>query len=163
MTLVTTVSGSSSDSYVTHDEYLDYVRRNIDPEFSGDSVQDLVHLRRAAQANDRRYSSHFLGWRTIENQALEWPRYTTTLIKGRLVPSDEVPSGVKQAQMEMAYLLSSGGVDAFPLIEGAVVEEQVGPIKTKFQGGYSRPRLTVIEETLRPYLSHGFRQVLVLR
>lgn len=160
MALDTTIGGASSDSYGTLAEYEAYVVANIDANFNGhghDSTHEL-HLRRAAQYLDRKYS--FVGMQQYQTQARSWPRLTNQLVDGWPIDPDTVPDNIKYAQFELAYLFEENSLDPF-------ATDITGPVKSttlkagsvsksvEYLGPRSTPRIVAVEGLLRGYTGGG--------
>lgn len=163
MALITTIGGATSDSYVTLAEYQARAAAYAWALTGTDATQE-AQLRKAAAANDM--SRAYIGYRVISTQAREWPRVATELVNGYYVPSDTIPQAVKDAQMEMAYLIQ-GGADPFATDTGTVksVANEVGPIKERieYRDGHSADRYPAIDWLLKPYLAYGRGQVQLVR
>lgn len=155
MALTTTIGGATSDSYVSASDYAAYVVANIDADFSEVASINELNLRRAAQYIDRRYEGAFVGMRQYQFQSLQWPRLTNHLVQGWPIDPDTVPQAIKNAQMELAHQIQTGEVDPFESVSATIKSEKLGPLETEYQGGLSTPRLTAINDALRPYLVGG--------
>lgn len=167
MALDTTIGGSSSDSYVTLAEYEAYVVANLDLNFNGhghDTTHEM-HLRRAAQWIDRNYS--FTGYQQYEFQSRAWPRRTQLYVDGWPVDTDTIPQDIKDAQMELAYLMEVESLDPAATVSAVVAStrNKAGPVETETQylGGKATPRIVAIEGLLRPYLAVGQGQYALAR
>ena len=152
MAVTITIGGAASDSYATEAEYASYVVANIDATFTADETADAIVLRRAAQYIDRKNEASFIGIRQYQTQALEWPRLTGDLVRGYPVNPDIIPQSIKDAQMELARQIQTGEVAPFESVSGVIKSEKLGPMETEYAGGLSTPRLTAINDALRPYL-----------
>ena len=90
-TLVVTVGGTSSNSYVTLQQFADYrdlYRINADA-FDGATADDKVRaLLMAARRLDR---ENWRGAKADSSQALAWPRYDVPKRDGSLVGGDTIP------------------------------------------------------------------------
>lgn len=81
----------------------------------------------------------FKGQRTVGTQALPFPR-KYMVYSGETIAKDSVPTCVKNAVVQLTA--DSLDVELLPVSEGnAIVEEQVGPIKTKYGSGSSNSPL----------------------
>jgi hypothetical protein len=116
--LTATIGGASSDSYVTEVEYLDYANKMGWTVTTGQET----NLRAARQYLDRAYI--WRGDRVTSTQALAWPRIITGYVDGFSVSSATIPQPIKDAQMEMAYLLQSGATPFATLENGAVTRKK---------------------------------------
>lgn len=150
MTLTTTIGGATSDSYATLAEYDAYAAKMG---WSG-SIGDEANLRRATMYLDRQYN--WVGHKVAQTQALVWPRYTTILVDGWSVSSETIPQAIKDAQCELAYLISQGATPFATVAGGAVLTERVkaGPVEseTTYAGARETPRYVAIEGLVRPYV-----------
>lgn len=162
MALDTTIGGADADSYGTLAEYTAYAAAQ------GWTLADTadaneVHLRRAAVYLDRKHK--FIGMKQYQFQALSWPRLVRDLVDDWPIDPDKIPTDIKHAQFEAAYLLQ-GGLDPFATIETSKTMERkkVGPIETEVQTvPTGTPRLVAVEGLLRPYLKAGAGQVVLVR
>lgn len=163
MTLDATIAGQSADSYVTLTEYQARAAA-FGWVLSGVDATDEVNLRRAALAID---TSH--DWRGVkgsEIQARDWPRDDVGYVDGWWVDSDIIPQAVKDAQMEMAFLIQNGA-DPLATVEAPIKRkrEKVGPIEeeTEYAGSLALPRFTAVNRLLRSYVRAGAGQVRLAR
>lgn len=148
MALDTTISGATADSYATLAEYQAYGAA-LGWTLSGVDATDEQHLRRAAQVLDRQFS--WPGYPTVDGQALQHPRFTTIIVDGRELRSDEVHQRLKDAQCELAYLIQ-GGLDPAKTISGDVKVAGAGPARVEFFGAPGVPRMVAIEGLIAPLL-----------
>ena len=155
MALTTTIGGASSDSYATLAAYQAY-GATMGWTMGATDAADEINLRRAAVYLDRNYS--FVGIRQYQTQALAWPRLVGGLVNDWPVDPDTIPQAIKDAQMELAYLIQ-GGLDPFATITGSVGRKKVkaGPVETEteYLGGLAKPRLVAVEGLLGPFLAAG--------
>jgi hypothetical protein len=162
MALTTTIGGASSDSYATA---ADYTARAAAMGWMLNATQE-TDMRRAAVAIDALWLCRALGYRQYQAQAREFPRVIGDLVQGWPVNVDTIPQAIKDAQMEMAYLIQ-GGADPLATIDAAVASERVkaGPVEseTVYQGGKGQASYTAVATLLRPYLSAGAGQVQLRR
>ena len=162
MALDTTIGGAASDSYATSAEY---TARAAALGWTLDAGAES-DLRMACNAMDALWLSGALGYRQYQTQAREFPRIITDLVQGWPVNPDTIPQAVKDAQMELAYLIQ-GGADPFATIDGIVAAKRVkaGPVEseTTYQGGKGLPRYTGVAALLRPYLAAGAGQARLMR
>lgn len=152
MALITTPKAANADSYVTLSEYAAYVLAAHNVVLDEDADAE-ANLRRAAQVIDRKYQ--FRGYKTDQNQALQFPRVTDVIVDGRAVDSDVVPTQIKSAQCELAYLIK-GGLDPFETVSIGSIKRsrsKAGPVETEkeYSGGRETPRIVAIEGLLRPF------------
>lgn len=104
MALVTTISGTSSDSYVSLVEADAYFAAGHHLQSSTwlaltDEQQETA-LRTAARDLDR---LRYFGRKAVSTQALEWPR-----VYRNLWFPDSIPTSIKNAQMEQALARAAG-------------------------------------------------------
>lgn len=161
MALDTTIGGASSDSYVTLAEWQAYWdARGIDLTQHGHDASHEANLRRAADVLDATYQ--WVGLKQYKVQARGWPRVWTPLIDGYAIDPDTIPQAIKNAQMELAYLIHEGA-DPFATYDGAVKREKVDVIEVEYQGGKGRPMYTGIDRILRDYVKAGAGQIAMVR
>lgn len=156
MALDTTIGGSAADSYATLAEYQAYATA-MGWTLSGDDAADEINLRRAAVMNDASY--YWVGYRASETQALQWPRDYAGTVDGYSFDNDEIPQPVKNAQMEMAYLVQ-GGANPFASAAGGTVirlREKVDVIEKETQyaesSGAGATTFPGVDRMLRGYTS----------
>jgi hypothetical protein len=116
MSLDTTISGASANSYVTVDEFQSYwVTRLVpsdqaSPDSFGPDDVELALLAAALDIDDQQY----LGRKTVVTQSMRFPRSTSLNTfsfgtnalyddEGQPVATDTIPQKVKDAQCEQAY------------------------------------------------------------
>lgn len=165
MALDTTIGGAAADSYATLAEYTARAAA-MGWTLADTDAANEVNLRRAAVALDASYG--FRGTKNTTAQALEWPRsealgYSTGLMFDPYpIRPDEIPPRVKQAQMEMAYLIQ-GGADPLATYEGGVKREKIDVIEVEFAGARGRPRFDAVDRILAPYTTSGPGQSRMVR
>jgi hypothetical protein len=172
MTIVATPGAADADSYVTYVEYTAYCEaRGITV---SDEADAEIELRKGTASLDNLYRGLWKGYRTEQAQALAWPRigdggdsrfrypgretffvYGIIDADGFEIPTDEVPTQVKNATFEAALLVKAG-VTLEPRLErgGQIksIGKGVGPLRkdiTYMDGAPSVDRVTVIEGLLR--------------
>lgn len=163
MTLITTVAATDADSYATLAEY------TARAEAMGWTLADTdaaneVSLRRAAVVIDETYV--FVGLKQYQFQARSWPRLVNQLVDGWPIDPDTIPSAIKEAQMEMAFLIQ-GGADPLATVTAPVKRERkkadVLEIETEYAGGKALPRFTAVDRILRDYVRAGAGQIHLAR
>lgn len=163
MALDTTIGGAASDSYATLAEYTARATA-MGWTLAGTEAANEVNLRKASLSVDVTYL--FVGTRQYQTQAREWPRIVGGLINGWPVDIDTIPQAVKDAQMELAYLIQGGAVP-LDTIDGVVAVKRVraGPVdvETSYLGGKGIARYTGVDRLLRPYLAMGQGQIQAVR
>lgn len=134
-------------------------------------------LRRAAQYLDSHYFKRWKGIRTTTTQALEWPRslalylerprvgieYATNLY----IEEDEIPTKLKEAQVEAAILLSESK-KLQPVLAGGesnIKKKKVGPIEVEYDTRASanlsgRSVFVIVDELLHGLVLPGGRLLL---
>lgn len=163
MALDTTIGGASADSYATLAEY---TARATAMGWTLTTSTAEANLRRAALALDALWLQKAFGIRQYQTQAREFPRTWVPYIQGWQVLPDTIPQRVKDAQMEMAYLIQ-GGADPLATVDGVIASKRVkaGPVEseTTYLGGKGRASYTAVYELLRPYLTVGAGQAQMVR
>jgi len=153
----------NADSYVTVAEYAAYAaaRGWTIRDTTGEDEQDL---RRAYDVLNRKFE--FRGRPANEDvQTGEFPRYIFKDQFNYLTPPDEVPQRVKDAQIEIAYIIR-GGIDPMAVVETSKTSEKikVGPIETDVETiPTGPPRLTVVEGLLSRYMAASGNQMSLSR
>lgn len=139
MTIVSTVGGSSSNSYVSLAEFEAYVlERGIDVGSVSDSVKE-GWLIRSTEFIDAYWSGKWKGSVTAETQSLSWPRKDVVDADGREIADDMIPLLVKKATYEMAvYAKTYPNLNSY-VMTGIIEEEsaKAGPVEasTKYVNG----------------------------
>lgn len=170
MALVTTPGAVDADSYATlaaADAY--FLARGIATWTGTDAVKEAA-LRRATTYLDNQYRGRWKGYKTAQTQALAWPRigsggdsrfrspgdtfavYGVVDADGFEIPTNEVPTQIKNATIEAALLAIAGTTTLEPVLArgGMIKSEQVGPIAvTYMDGAPAVDRYTAIEGLLR--------------
>ena len=92
---------AGANSYVTEDEADSYFEDRGITEWTGNTKEES--LVRATAVLDARYRGRFTGYKTLgRGQALEWPGTAAVDAEGYEIPSDEIPTEIKQATFELA-------------------------------------------------------------
>lgn len=166
MALVTTVGGTSTNSFISVADYESYwSSRNVDLS-SVSTANKEAHLIQAADFINRNYE--FVGEQQYRYQAMKWPRLTgVMLIKDWPIDPDTVPQDIKDAQAEMAYLINNGAKPFATVEGGAKVREKskAGPVESEIEYTNFRetPRFVAIEGLISPYTNFGGAQFKVYR
>lgn len=163
MTITATPGSATADSYVTVAEADAYfTARNVTTWTGADTVKEPA-LRKATAYLDNQYRLRWVGVRSVEAQALAWPRrdgyrgwgYPLLDADGFDIAVDGVPQQVKNACAEAA-LLALTGVTLEPRLErgGQIksIGKSVGPLRkdiTYADGASIMDRITSIEGILR--------------
>lgn len=163
MALDTSIGGTGSDSYATLADLSAYATAMGWTLTATDTVKETA-LRRAAVALDASYG--WIGTRTYQFQERAWPRIWYGLIEGWPVKSDTIPEPVRNAQIELAYVILTGA-DPLASYDGAVASKRVktGPVEaeTVYAGGKGRTRYTAVDRIIAPYTTSGAGQVRAVR
>lgn len=165
MAIVTTVGGTTTNSYITVAEYEAFwTERNVNITHS--TAEKEAELVKAADYINRTYD--FVGERQYRYQGMEWPRLTgIMLVKDWPIDPDTVPQDIKDAQAELAYLIHSGATPFATVEGGAKVRERnkAGPVETEVEYTNFRetPRYVAIEGLISPYTVYGGAQIKVFR
>jgi len=165
MALVTTISGTTSDSYATIAEADSLLADRQWFSTTWDSFSDSVKekwLREATRSLDRLHQ--WRGDKTDEDQRLAFPRNIGEATK---FPSDEMHRNVKEAQIELAVLLqakqdsTTGDIEyrtetAVGALSGTVSvnymnRSDAGGLQ-KIQGG----NIASVNALMRPWISSPF-------
>lgn len=173
MALDTTLAGETADSYVTLAEYTARAAA-FGWTLADTDAANEINLRRAAVALDVTYQ-----WRgviTEEFQARQWPRYTDNrfgygfgafgALQEYPIRSDRIPQDIKDAQMELAYLIQ-GGADPLATVDGLVKRKRekldVIEEETEYFGGQGKPRYPAVDRLVRRYITGGPGQPAMVR
>lgn len=163
MALTTTIGGAATDSYATAAEYT--ARASAMGWTLTTTTQD-ANMRRAAVALDARWLARASGYRQYQTQLREYPRVWAGYVNGWPVNPDTIPQAIKDAQMELAYLIQ-GGADPMATLDGVVASERVkaGPVEsdTAYMGGKGLPSYTAVNALIAPYLTAGQGQSRLVR
>ena len=108
------------------------------------------------QAMDYLESRQFLGTKSDIDQALQWPRFGVK-VDAYYVDSDEIPTLLKQAEMEICIAID-GGVDPLANLGRETKREKVGDLEVEYAIG-ARPDtyLTAAEAKLRKLLVNPYK------
>lgn len=114
----------------------------------------------AIKAMDYLNSLPWKGYLIERSQPLCWPR-KDIYIECYLIPDNEIPSDVKNAQCQLCLYISSG-IDIMPVSGSSafITREKVGPIETEYSEAIainqgSSPTLPLVDSLLSEYLSGG--------
>lgn len=165
MALDTTIGGASADSYATLAEYTARATA-MGWTLADTDAANEINLRRAAVALDATYA--FRGTKNTVEQAREWPRFSDTgygavdYFDPYPIRPTFIPPRIKEAQMEMAYLIQ-GGADPLATYTGGVKRQKVDVIEVEYAGASGRPRYDAVDRLLGPYLGAGPGQSRIMR
>lgn len=113
------------------------------------------------------YGPKWKGARISDTQALDWPRYDVCIEGGgyrrsaTYAPTDKVPDAVVKAVCELAVRAGAG--ELIKDAEREVIEETIGPIKTKWASSSPAPaaQFPAVDLMLRPLLQSSIAARLV--
>jgi hypothetical protein len=165
MALDTTIGGAAADSYATLAEYEDRAAA-MGWTLADTNAANEINLRRAAIALDVSYA--FRGTKNTAGQAREWPRFSdmgygsTVYFDPYPIRSTEVPQRIKDAQMEMAYLIQ-GGADPLATYTGGIKRQRVDVIEVEYAGAQGRPRYDAVDRLLSGYVTAAPGQSVMVR
>ena len=114
------------------------------------------------KAMDYIESQAFIGYKSIETQPLQWPRYGA-VIDGYELNSDVIPQLLKDAQMATAISIDSG-VDPLVTIGRQIKAESLGPMSTQYMDNSTASEIIrTIDSKLQKLLVSSGGQVRTLR
>nr|BDD47042.1 hypothetical protein 12 [bacterium] len=122
---------------------------------SDSQIQTL--LNKCTQALDGIFFDKWQGYRSTGTQALQWPRADVLTPDGYDVNSSSIPTALKNALCELAYIKNSG-VDIQPTDkrQGQLGSEtvKVGPITRtwSFKEYRAHPNFPAVEDALKPLI-----------
>jgi hypothetical protein len=159
MALDTTIGASNADSYATLAEY--EARAVVMGWALADTnAANEINLRRAAISIDATYE--WVGMKQYQFQARDWPRLVNQLVDGWPIDPDTVPQAIKNAQMEMAYLIQ-GGADPLATYTGGIKRQKVDVIEVEYAGASGRPRYDAVDRLLSGYVTAAPGQSVMVR
>ena len=91
--------------------------------------------RRATRYMEARWRTRWKGNKTLETQALAWPRYNVTDEDGFTVDSDSVPLAVREAFAEACEIASTSGEDLEPDVTPPVKVARIDVLEVEFFPG----------------------------
>lgn len=163
MALITTIAAADADSYATLAEYTARAAA-MGWTLADTDAANEINLRRAAVVNDKIYS--FIGMKQYQFQARSWPRLVDDLVDDWPIDPDTVPGAIKDAQMEMAFLIQ-GGADPLATVQAGIKRkrEKIDVIEeeTEYSGALTLPRFTAVDRILRDYVRAGAGQIALSR
>tara|TARA_R100001443_G_scaffold115333_3_gene132860 strand:+ start:1272 stop:1772 length:501 start_codon:yes stop_codon:yes gene_type:complete len=165
MAIVTTIGGTTTNSYITVAEYEAFwTERNVT--IGGSTSSKESELVKSADYINRAYD--FIGEQQYRYQTMAWPRLTgIMLVKDWPIDPDTVPQDIKDAQAELAYLINQGATPFATVEGGAKVREKnkAGPVETdvEYTNFRETPRFVAIEGLVSPYTVYGGAQIKVIR
>jgi hypothetical protein len=126
-TIITTVAGATSNSYVTLAEAETYFAERLNVSNWDDAASDDIKNRALISAARRLDQEGWAGLKYDADQALAWPRTGTYDRDGVLYASDAIPEPVTTAQLNLALAMLGGDLLADSGLEG-FINLKVGPI-----------------------------------
>jgi hypothetical protein len=127
-------------------------------------------LRNATEFMGQRYRLRWQGFRVLQTQALDWPRYEVPMPDApggygsfpAYYDYKSVPQAVQRACAELALRASAGPLS--PDVGAQKAEVTVGPITTKYVPGTRQSTLyTAVEALLLPLLKGSASSISVVR
>ena len=91
-----------------------------------------IHLNNAHEYLDQTYT--FKGWITDDAQADAWPREGVYDKEGRYLDPDTVPDAIKNAEIELAFILAAGGSLTENISERSISKVKAGSVEVTFDG-----------------------------
>jgi len=158
---------SDADSYAavaTADTYLANFGNPSDWSGATDAVKEMA-LRIATRYIDLVYGNRFKGVKGSSSQSLVWPRLSATDESGYVLASTIIPDKLQFAVAEVGVRYIQGDDILADIDEpGAIAQESIkaGPVAltTKYVGGTNqKPRFSVVDGLLEPYLQSGNEMV----
>lgn len=136
-TIVATAASATANSYLTDAEADTYADERLRSTNWTSESDDDVKARALIQATRWLDNMDFVGERTTEAQALEWPRLEAYTKDGYEYATDAVPDVVKRATFELALrLLNDNAASTDTLAESGLErfdEAKVGPLDVKIR------------------------------
>ena len=138
---------AGAESYATAAELTTYATdRGIT--LTGDAEELLL------RANDYLETLQFIGYKLTKDQSLQWPRADVT-IDGFGYQSDELPSELKVAQMEVA-IAADQEAGPFAVISRETKREKFDVFETEYaDSAASRPIAPALARSLRKLVAGG--------
>ncbi len=103
------------------------------------------------KASDYIESLSYQGDRYVLEQVNAWPRMNV-VIDNYLIPSDIVPQGIKNAEMQVAIEIESGN-NPIGNVDRAVKQESLGDLSVTYMDSASdKTRLNTVNALIKPYL-----------
>jgi hypothetical protein len=155
-TLIATVQGTTSNSYITvadADTYFD--ERIGSSAWTGEDADDKA--RALIQATRRIDQEKYQGTKVTEGQALKWPRFWATDDDGEEFAEDAIPVIVRQATCELALqYLTDDDSGTVPLLDTGLEQfdtAKVGSLDMSRDPSFKAGQLPAnVRRLLRPVL-----------
>lgn len=161
LTVETGAGLSTAESYVSVSEITAYMTKFNKTPTGWAALAEAIkesHARIASQYVDARYASQWQGRRSVETQALAWPRASVVDLDGFTISHQTIPERLKTATIEAAIRSASGTSLMGDLAaEGSLKERSVkiGPLEETLVYANPSDQLPVfplIDNLLRSYL-----------
>lgn len=121
---------ANANSYITEAQYQSWADARFGASRvtapADDAAAELLILR----AMDYFENLRFKGYKSSQDQSLQWPRYDV-IIDNYRVANDEIPSEVIKSIYELTYAEESGE-GQLDVVERKVSSEKVGPISVTY-------------------------------
>jgi len=141
---------ATADAYISIAECDTYHTDRGHSTWSGTDAEKQAAIRLATGYIDGHYGERWPGYRTDDDQALDWPRYEAYDRDGWEIDHNAVPQAVKYAACEAALRALTGELAPDLDRGGAIASQTVGPITTNYQpGAPATTRYRVIDHHLR--------------
>ena len=135
--LDSTVGGTESNTYIGSDDLVNYLRcrandtdKLLSPLYAAvaESVPTAESLLLRSAVYVDQYASQFRGFKTDQEQSLEWPR-GGVYVRDYLRPDDSIPDEIKVAQVYFAAYLHAGSdpFGEFPTVVDESTSSTDGP------------------------------------
>lgn len=164
-TLVATSGSATANSFATIAECDTFCDARLNASAWTDETDDDQKARALIGATAELSARDWWdGKRATSTQALAWPRYFAKNPDdtwGLYFDSSIVPQRVKNATMELAFLLLESGTTDLSVLDPtiAVIEKTVGPLTTRYAEPYARAkgmsRFPSVMRYLGPLVSSG--------
>lgn len=147
-------SKTDATSYATVSQFVQYwENRGVDYSSLSSTVVE-AYLNLATEYIDNNYS--FLGTKSDEDQALEFPRYGILINDMDYVESDEIPQKLINATCFMASKTSSGEIEKE---QDGVISESFGNVSKTYNR--NQKKYTVCNKLLSDYVLSGNKLIRV--
>lgn len=162
-----TVGGESANSYATLEEF-EVWADGRHPATAYDEATEDERTRALISATVRLDQEQYRGVRASATQALQWPRYGAEKpdlsYSDVWYASDEIPTRVKRAQMDLAYQLLAGGYSPDDTGLEGFENVQVGSLNITPNKFRRAGTLTEsVRREIRPLMRSGGNTVQLLR
>ena len=156
---------TNAESYISEADVDTYfsVRGNPSTWTAATTPEKEAALRRGAQYLDAQYGLRWLGARTNETQALNWPRAGIVDQDGFAIDDDAMPQALLDASAEAALRHLGEDDGLLPDVDEPGIEREkikAGPVESDVTYAGSNTglkRFTLIDKLLAPLISGGTR------